>query len=270
MEKDFKKEYSEHMKSETPDLWARIDSGLVEKTPATKIRKFNTRKWMKALPAAAAVVLLVAVAPVFMPKGAFESMEKSAMDMAFFDGKADNAAPECEYGMQNAVAEEEMVVEESVPETFITRSETNDEAKNEMPVESAGGTAGSATTSNSASGEVTGTATDNGDAYDYTSKKENQQLTTEQDKANKDEIETIEIKVLHLQVLEKTQDMNLLAIDKEHIGMVCDLYLVEVDGEEKVLAVPSTEEEVVFELGVWYDLTVTDAEEYGIDYIWVK
>lgn len=270
MEKDFKKEYSEHMKSDTPDLWARIESDLVEKTPASNIRKFQIKKWMKVMPAAAAVLLLVAVAPVFMPKGAFESMEKSAMDKAFFDGKADNAAPECEYGMQGVVAEEEMAVEESIPETFITRNDTNAEAKNEMPVESAGGTAGSATTSNSASGEVTGTATDNGGVDDYTSKKENQQLTTEQDKANKDEIETIEIKVLHLQILQQTQDMNLLAVDKEHIGMVCDLYLVAVDGEEKVLAVPSTEEEVVFELGMWYDLTVTDSTEYGIDYIWVK
>ena len=236
MEKDFKKEYSEHMKSETPDLWARIEGGLTEKKPASKIHKFQVRKWMKVMPAAAAVLLLVAVAPVFMPKGAFESMEKSAMDMAMFDGKADNAAPEYEFVAEDTV-EEGIEVEEAMPETVMAKTETDAEAKKEMPVESAGGTLPDTTTSNTTSGV--------------------------------DELKTIEIKLLHFQVLEQTQDMNLLAIDKEHIGPVCDLYLIVVDGEEKVLAIPM-EEEVEFELGMWYDLTVTDSTEYGIDYIWVK
>jgi hypothetical protein len=43
-----------------------------------------------------------------------------------------------------------------------------------------------------------------------------------------------------------------------------------VDGGEKVLAVPPMEEEMEFELGAWYDLTVTDSTEYGIDYILEK
>ena len=76
--------------------------------------------------------------------------------------------------------------------------------------------------------------------------------------------------VLHFLVVDKVQDMNLLAIDKEHIGPICDCYLIEVDGEEKILGVPPMEEEVALEAGMWYDLMVTDSTEYGIDYIWTK
>ncbi|MBQ7360046.1 MAG: hypothetical protein IJW63_08130 [Lachnospiraceae bacterium] len=288
MEKDFKKEYQEHLKSETPDLWARIEDALTEKTPASKavsthetakdkkmeetgksIKTFRTRrwkKWMAAVPAAAAVFLLVVAAPIFMPKGSFESSEKAAMDMAFFDGMADNAAPEAEL-----YAEEEAVMEESIPEYMLESAETD-----------TGALAGSSENGNLSSTMATGsgnpsaeskTESANTDTYadrqeTKTTTEDKEQATQEHDDLKKEKTET---KVLHLQVVEQipTDNTNLLAEDKEHINQIYDLYLVLVDGEEKLLAVP-IENEMEFEQQIWYDVTVTESEESGIDYIWVE
>lgn len=292
MEKDFKKEYSEHMKSETPDLWSRIESGLTEKTPSKVIsmeqtkdntsdtqtagKKADTRavtyRWKRVMPAAAAVLLLLVAAPIVAPR----VMEKTS-DMAIFDAKmeAENAMPTYEIAMDEAydaglTVEAEM--EESVIET---------KTENEMPQEETDNmvSSGNAATASGSTGENSGAKDtgETGDAdkkqeYGHEEKQDSETIVTNDSKetGDTDEYKYIEIKVLHCQVLEQTQDMNLLAIDKEHIDMVCDLYLIVVDGEEKILAVLPTEEEVAFEPGMWYDLTVTDGTEYGIDYVWVK
>lgn len=244
MEKDFKKEYSKHIESETPDLWSRIESGLTDKTPSkvVPLKQTKMHSWKRIVPAAAAVVVLLLAAPIFLPR----VMEKSA-DLAMFDAKAEseNASLKYEIAMDNAM-EEGMVVQD-MAETV----EEAEEIKEKVSTDADNGAAGATTTEGS--GATTTPVTN---------------ANTEMDKAKQDSV--IEVKVLRFQILEKVQDMNLLAIDKEHIGPVCDLYLVVVDGEEKVLAVPPMEEGEAFELGMWYDLTVTDSTEYGIDYILEK
>ena len=244
MEKDFKKEYSKHIESETPDLWSRIESGLTDKTPSkvVPLKQTKMHSWKRIVPAAAAVVVLLLAAPIFLPR----VMEKSA-DLAMFDAKAEseNASLKYEIAMDNAM-EEGMVVQD-MAETV----EEAEEIKEKVSTDADNGAAGATTTEGS--GATTTPVTN---------------ANTEMDKAKQDSV--IEVKVLRFQILEKVQDMNLLAIDKEHIGPVCDLYLVVVDGEEKVLAVPPMEEGEAFELGMWYDLTVIDSTEYGIDYILEK
>ncbi len=271
MEKDFKKEYSEHLKSETPDLWNRIESELTEKTPASKVRRF--RKWMAAVPAAAAVVLLVVAAPIFMPKGGVSgSMEKSAMDLAFFDFAADNAAPE-----EGFYTEEEAMVEEAQPENAQEETDMQMAASgstNGMP-DSDGAYATTEQKQESANTTASTSTTDLGNSdEDYTYSDRQETKTTD----DKDEITQeqdakkgmAEVKLLHLQVVKEMQAdaMNLLAIDKEHIQQEYMLYLIRVDGEDKVLAIP-LDAPMEFETGIWYDWTVTDAQESGIDYIWV-
>lgn len=216
MAKDFKKEYSKHIESETPDLWSRIESGLTDKT-SSKVASIEEKKarktskiytWKKAMPAVAAVVLLLVAAPMIAPR----VMEKSS-DLAVYDTKSNTESLKYEMAMDSVLTEDNMVldvaetVEEAAPETD----------------------------------EMVSGATHNGACI-----------------------------MLHFLVLDKVQDMDLLAIDKEHIDPVCDCYLIEVDGKEKVLGIPYAEEETELEIGVWYDLTVTDSTEYGMDYIWVK
>lgn len=249
MAKDFKKEYSKHIESETPDLWSRIESGLTDKTPSkvASIEEKKARKtskiytWKKAMPAVAAVVLLLVAAPLIAPR----VMEKSA-DMAMFDTKANTESLKYEMAMDSVMEEDKMAldvaetVEEAAPETGEIASY---DADNGVVDATKAGAAGATTPPmTNANTEMEQTKEDTG----------------------------VEIIVLHFLVVDKVQDMNLLAIYKEHIGPVWDSYLIEVDGKEKVLGIPYAEEETELEIGVWYDLTVTDSTEYGMDYIWVK
>jgi len=269
MEKNFKDEYSKHIKSETPDLWSRIESELVEKKPP----KAGTviYKWKKIMPAAAAVLLLLVAAPVVAPR----VLEKTS-DMAIFDTKmeAENAMPMYEMAMDEAYdaglmveAEMEESVIETKAENEMPREETDNRVSSDTATSASGSTGENGSTNNTgAAGDA-----DKNKEYGHEEKQDSETVVTNDSKetGDTDEHKYIEIKVLHCRVVEKVQDMNLLSIDKEHIDMVCDLYRITIDGEEKVLAVPM-EEEVEFELGMWYDLTVTDSTEYGIDYIWVK
>lgn len=257
MEKDFKKEYSKHIESETPDLWSRIESGITDKTKVTPITKKQTKiqTWKKIMPAAAAVVVLLLAAPVFMPR----VTEKSA-DLAMFDSKAESENTSLKYEMtmdndMNSVVEEGIIMQDT--------AETVEEAANEMEEKVSQDSVQDSF--NDADGGAAGATTTGGS--DSTTTPESS-ANAEMGKAKQDSV--IEVKVLHFTVLDKTQDMNLLAIDKEHIGPVCDLYLIEVDGKEKVLAVPFEKAETEFEIGKAYDLIVTDSTEYGIDYIWAE
>ncbi|MBQ7955227.1 MAG: hypothetical protein IJ282_05705 [Lachnospiraceae bacterium] len=92
MSRDFKQEYENYISKQTPDLWARIETGLAEKevsvTPATKKKKIPTRFWTYGLTAAAAVLICIVAIPM-LSGGLLRGEMESAMDAGTAEMAAD-------------------------------------------------------------------------------------------------------------------------------------------------------------------------------------
>ncbi len=85
MSRDFKIEYEQHMSSQTPDLWARIEANLpakeVPKVIPLEQRKRNSKRWMNyGMTAAAALLICLLAVPVL--RGATNDKAEAANFMA--------------------------------------------------------------------------------------------------------------------------------------------------------------------------------------------
>ena len=119
MNKIFENEYRNKIQDETPDLWSRIEEGLIEKKVEKKVFEFPAKidrsKILKFSGFMAACICLAIILPVFIftesnysdkSSETIESAEKS-VEMNEFEASADEE-PAIATSDEPAVAEEEL------------------------------------------------------------------------------------------------------------------------------------------------------------------
>ncbi len=155
MNKIFEKEYRNKIQDEMPDLWSRIEEGLIEKKEEKKVFEFPAKtgrsKILKYSGFAAACICLAIVLPVFIftekkygdkssSTGIIESAENMEFDaLSDADGSA-TEEPAIAEGPAIAAEEELAIAEEPAAEELAAEetTELSEAAPEEMAAEDAG------------------------------------------------------------------------------------------------------------------------------------
>ncbi len=245
MSRDFKMEYEQHMNTQVPDLWARIEANLpakeVPKVIPLEQRKGNSKRWMNyGMTAAAALLICVLAVPVL--RGATNDKAEAANFMA-----RDAAYEICVEDAAEAVVEAYMEDATDMNAMEEADSTMNNGAIYGFDTDGGNGATGGA-------GYVADT--ENG-AYDVAmpevvvQEKEEAEATTTMDDITSDKAkETVQAMWAEVTIWEVFEEE----------GKV--LYKADITGQEVVLVVgEKLSGNVTLEVGMMYQLTLEVADE---------
>ena len=117
MSKDLEKEYKALMNSEAPDLWARIEAGIEEKTVCShqeifvKIKR-GSKIWVGFAAACACVALSIPVIMKYFP------VSGNKLDIVFDNAASAGCAPEAAAGVEDETVLEEGISPAAMNEEF--------------------------------------------------------------------------------------------------------------------------------------------------------